>query len=288
MKKVRVLPIRVRASFIAYLFSMGILASWQSCLCACVSLFVHELGHYFALKAMGESIDRIELTPFGGIMYASREKNRAKGLRGTVIALAGPLANYAFILLITSENLRGSLSDGILKNLIASSWVMLVLNLLPALPLDGGQAVFCLGYYYCRISALISALTSLGMFAGSVLMIVAVYGFVKLSVLNCSLVLIGLYLLRYAHVHQKLLKAENLYVIIREKMYETNQTQPVRMFSVADGVPLHALLTCMDDKSTSVFLCKKSGKLSLISEQQVCSAMMHNPNLSFEQLDHTS
>lgn len=288
MKKGSVISIRIRASFIAYLFSMGVLASWQSCLCACISLLIHELGHYVALRAIGESIERIELTPFGGIMYASREKNSAKGLRGTVIALAGPLANYAFILLISSESVRAYLSFDILKNLIASNWVMLALNLLPALPLDGGQAMFCLGYYHCRISALISVLTSLGVLVGFALVAIAVYGLVKLDVLNCSLVIIGVYLLRYAHVHQKLFKAENLYVIIREKMYETNQTLPVRMFSVAEGVPIHTLLMCMDDRSASVFLYKKAGKISLISEQQVCSAMMRNPNLPFEQLNHTS
>jgi Zn-dependent protease len=119
------------------------------------SLIVHELGHAIAARREGIQVNRIELFLFGGTTYMSRE-SRTPGEEFR-IAAAGPLGTLLFILLClgidiglvgTHRLIHAALLDGtvqITPVLLALSWLLpmniliLIFNLVPAYPLDGGR-----------------------------------------------------------------------------------------------------------------------------------------------------
>ena len=105
-----------------------------------VSILVHEFGH--ALTALYfHQEPRIELVAFGGLTYP--EGKKVRGWREFLVVLNGPV--FGFILfLIASLLLATGFFTGAyaVYTLKIFQWVNLfwtVVNLLPVMPLDGGQ-----------------------------------------------------------------------------------------------------------------------------------------------------
>jgi Zn-dependent protease len=119
------------------------------------SLIVHELGHAVAARREGVGVTRIELFLFGGMTHMSRESQTpGEEFR---IAVAGPLGTLLVLMicvgidmaivgpdrLIHAIRLEDTVS--ITPVLLALSWLVpmnlliLIFNLVPAYPLDGGR-----------------------------------------------------------------------------------------------------------------------------------------------------
>jgi Zn-dependent protease len=118
------------------------------------SLILHELGHAVAARRSGLTVAGIDLWAFGGMTRASEAQSPGTELR---VAAAGPLVTLALIVLcvvagrlatdskhffdvaVAANNVRAT------PALVWLSWVatinalVLVFNLIPAFPLDGGR-----------------------------------------------------------------------------------------------------------------------------------------------------
>jgi Zn-dependent protease len=119
------------------------------------SLIVHELGHALMARRLGIQVRRIDLFLFGGLTEMSRDA--ASPGEDFKIAAAGPLATFLFVLLCLVVDLAivgphrlihaAKLDDTvrITPVLLSLSWLLfwnvllLVFNLIPAFPLDGGR-----------------------------------------------------------------------------------------------------------------------------------------------------
>jgi Zn-dependent protease/CBS domain-containing protein len=104
------------------------------------SLVAHEYGHALVARREGMEIDGITLWLFGGVA-------RFKGMFPSAgaefrIAIAGPLVSLAlgvvFVLLAVGAGLPEA-ADAVVAWLGYINLALLVFNLLPALPLDGGR-----------------------------------------------------------------------------------------------------------------------------------------------------
>ncbi len=119
------------------------------------SLIIHELGHALAARRQGIAVDRIELFLFGGFTQMSRDA-MSPG-EDFKIAAAGPLATFGFMLVCLGADMaivgphkliHAATLDGtvpITPVILSLSWLLfwnvllLVFNLIPAFPLDGGR-----------------------------------------------------------------------------------------------------------------------------------------------------
>src|SRR5690348_14037712 len=119
------------------------------------SLIVHELGHALVARRQGIVVRRIDLFLFGGLTEMSRDA--ASPGEDFKIAAAGPLATFLFVLLCLGVDLAivgphrlihaAKLDDTvrITPVLLSLSWLLfwnvllLIFNLIPAFPLDGGR-----------------------------------------------------------------------------------------------------------------------------------------------------
>jgi Zn-dependent protease len=120
-----------------------------------VSLIIHELGHALVARSQGIEVKRIDLFLFGGLTQMSRDASSPG--EEFKIAVAGPLATLAVILvcigvdvaIVGTHRLTHAI---VLENdiqitpvLLSLSWLLpmnvllLVFNLVPAFPLDGGR-----------------------------------------------------------------------------------------------------------------------------------------------------
>lgn len=124
----------------------GELLSWGAGLAVALLLFasvlLHELGHSLIAKSQGIQVNSITLFLFGGI--ASIEKESKTPGQAFQVAIAGPLVSLALFFLLTA--LAQSLPEPNLVREIAQrigeiNLVLAIFNLIPGLPLDGGQVL---------------------------------------------------------------------------------------------------------------------------------------------------
>ena len=115
--------------------------------------FVHELGHLLAGIILGMKPAKLELKPYGisisfKINPNDYNKKIAKGnlleLKKAIVACAGPVTNL--IIIIITLNLRVNIFTSLL--IIYSNILLIIFNLIPMYPLDGGRIVKSLIYLF--------------------------------------------------------------------------------------------------------------------------------------------
>ena len=170
----------------------------------CVTL--HEFGHALVAQSYHVAVEHITLLPIGGV--ASLERIPENPLQEFNIAIAGPLVNFAIVLillplrlLMTGEPFWPGFStlmqqmqeptvSGIVTFLIMTNLTLGAFNLLPAFPMDGGRvlrALLAMTMPYVRatniavlVGRLMAGLLFLwGIFGGGVfLMLIAFFVYV--------------------------------------------------------------------------------------------------------------
>jgi Zn-dependent protease len=105
------------------------------------SVLLHELGHAWQARREGMEIDGITLWLFGGVaQFKGMFPSAGAEFR---IAIAGPLVSLGLGVLFVLVALAGlpSAADGVAAWLGYINLTLLVFNLIPALPLDGGRVL---------------------------------------------------------------------------------------------------------------------------------------------------
>jgi stage IV sporulation protein FB len=148
------IPVRIHGWFIIMAVVLGSndsnparLATWVAIVF--VSVLVHELGHALVGRAFG-LVPRIELHGMGGTTAfeapANTEPRPLGAARNVAISLAGPFAGFALALVLFALQRAGlrphhPLARHAIGLLFAVNVGWGIFNLLPMLPLDGGNVL---------------------------------------------------------------------------------------------------------------------------------------------------
>jgi Zn-dependent protease len=127
------------------------------------SIVLHELGHAFAALRNGIGISSIQLWIFGGMARMDRESGSPAA--EFKVAVAGPLVTLAIVIALTAVGLAAvgpeefkqavliESSSGVSGVMAMIGWLasinllVLVFNLLPAFPMDGGRIVRAIAWW---------------------------------------------------------------------------------------------------------------------------------------------
>ena len=106
------------------------------------SVVAHELGHSLVALSQGVGVKSITLFLFGGL--ANLEKESETPFQAFLVAIAGPAVSLLLFALFTIAGVNLSLPvplAAILSLLASINFALAVFNLIPGLPLDGGNVV---------------------------------------------------------------------------------------------------------------------------------------------------
>ena len=106
------------------------------------SVLAHELGHSLVARRQGIPVNSITLFIFGGLATLGEESKTPAG--AFWVAIAGPLVSLCLFVALTAVRLvtdvSGNLAN-VLGLLAAINLALALFNLLPGLPLDGGNVL---------------------------------------------------------------------------------------------------------------------------------------------------
>jgi Zn-dependent protease len=168
-------------------------------------VLLHEFGHALACRQTGGRADKIVLWPLGGLAFVEPPPRAAAMLWSIA---AGPLVNVALVPIINFIAIAGrhagwSITAPDAARLITAIWfinlALLVFNLLPIYPLDGGQILRALLWFpFGEIRSL--KIASIVGIAGSVTLLATAFWWqaIWIGIMAAFLLSRAAYGLRYA------------------------------------------------------------------------------------------
>src|SRR5438093_6195816 len=143
-------------------------------------VMLHEFGHALACRQVGGQANQIVLWPLGGVAYVAPPPRPGATLWSIA---AGPLVNVALLPLLTIFRVLSKSLDwaetmpnayGLLRAVWFINLVLLIFNLLPIYPLDGGQILRSLLWFALGRARSLMVATMVG-FVGVAVLIVAAF-----------------------------------------------------------------------------------------------------------------
>jgi Zn-dependent protease len=167
-----------------------------------ISVVLHELGHALVARRYGLPVHAITLFALGGVTEITDVP--PEPVRDFLVAVAGPAVS---LLLALVGGLAWWFASApltlLLLHLALTNAVIVVFNLLPGYPLDGGRALWAVVAFLTDdqlIAARVAAMT--GRICGWVILVTGVlYGLASADVLDAMLAgVVGYYLIRNAAI----------------------------------------------------------------------------------------
>ena len=235
------------------------------------SVMLHELGHALAARLLNARVVELELMPVGG---AARLDNVWKLRPGQLmgVALAGPAMNLLIVLLCRALP-RGPW-DWAAAHATRQNAALMLFNLLPALPLDGGR-VLC-GLLSRRLSPAAAARVGVRLGFG------LAFGLLALSArslmrgrLNLSPMLAALFMILTAPSELRCAGGAALASLMeRQEELRREGVLPARVFAVTPETELDRLLPLLRPGQVHLFLCVGEAGQRFVPEEAVWRALL--------------
>lgn len=199
--KVSKVPIKTNIITILYLGSISVLSTTLSFIEAAALLFsvfygivlLHELGHVIMAKSYGYNTTEICINPLGGVASIP-DSEKMSNRQMFFVAWAGPAVNIALTPILYYTGLN---------TLLMINVIMLIFNLLPFFPMDGGRIIKSILGAFVK-NPLTLAYITLGF---AIVSFGVLVGLTFLSK-NPIYILLGVLLLLYNYVYIRQIKAE--------------------------------------------------------------------------------
>lgn len=237
-----IIPFRHTALQVHPLFpgvvALALMTGRAGALIPLLALLLHECGHLLFLMLFRKVPKQLTLTPLGGMLELP--DGSVPPIQMFFIALGGPLVSLLCCLFSVAALTRGWLSPSFLQGFLRSNVLLLVFNLLPVLPLDGGRMALSLLQLLLPPRMVEKVLLVLGRLLGALLVGVSAFTACRGELLFAP-GLAGLYLCYAAALENRRSPLRFFNDQLSKRQLLSRQCLPVQQLAVSAATPLSAL-----------------------------------------------
>lgn len=237
------------------------------------SLATHEFSHLLCARLLHISIPEVRLTPFGGLAQ-TENPYLLSAPKLCILAAAGPTGNFILILLLSAMCHWNLISPETGIFLIRINTILMLFNLLPALPLDGGRILFCV---LCSIFPRGKALET-GIWAGRILagglILLSLWGFHTTGKLNLSPLFAALFLIVSACDERRALADSRLKQFLPQPL---EKPVPAAVIAADTSVSPEILLRAAVPGYVSLFALFEGERLTQITDKATLLDRLESP-----------
>lgn len=189
--------IRIDRFFLFLVLGFSFLGYAEKIFLFFAAVILHEAAHAWMAQRLGFTVSEIRLLPFGGVAHIA-DLSEADCRQDIWIAVAGPVVSALLALVSFTLYIRSGQSSEWLEVFYRANGMLLLFNLLPALPLDGGRIMrscLTLGYGLAQATTYVLWL-SWGI--ASLLAAGSVYRYVVHQEVHLTVLLAALFIYRVA------------------------------------------------------------------------------------------
>jgi stage IV sporulation protein FB len=278
--------IKMHAAFPVLLVSCVLLGQWPVMRVMLLALCLHECAHALAAMALGMRVASMEITPFGGIARVDG-LGHAAPWQEIVVALAGPASNLLMAMAAGFGAQTGLWPGEAVALFVRCNLALMLCNLLPALPLDGGRAVRAIASGALGWRRATRLFSWFGAALGAGLMAVGVYEAVNRRI-NPTFFMTGAYLV-YAALDER--NASTSWIAKglsgRASQFAAARVVPARWFAASADTPVSKLPARISQRGyTMVVALDPVGMkpLGTVHESELLAAMMDDQRLTVGEL----
>lgn len=219
---------------LALSFQMGV---GREALALLPALLLHETAHVAAARLCGMRVISLELTPLGAAARLGNPWN-AGTLQVVLTALAGPAVNALALCAIASAAYAGWIGADLARMLIAPNVLLLAVNLIPALPMDGGRALCALLSGRIGVQRAVRFGVRAGCAVAALILAAAVYSGLTRGVWNIAMLASAAYIAACALRETDAAASASAEALVGRRDQLRRGALPVRMLAVPEDLPL--------------------------------------------------
>ena len=250
---------------------------------ALLSVLLHECAHAAAAALAGQAPQRLELTPLGAVMHLEDEA-RLPFVKRLLMLLAGPAMTLLLCVLALQLTGQGWLPLSVGRTMLLSNLSILLVNLLPALPLDGGRVLAMLLYRLLPAHMAGRVLRVIGTALGTMLIALNIHVSLRYGGWNLSLSMAGCCLMYSASAATTTMAMQQLQALMARKMrLEGRGHLPVRRVAILAGAPLPQAIRLLAPRALTEFTLMELGTLKplgLLTEERLIACYLDSPQMS--------
>lgn len=135
------MKIKIHPLFLLVMLLCAVFGGLTEILICLMTALLHECGHIFYAAKSGYACSEVKIMPYGASAVYDIDGIRLK--EELCLALAGPLVNACICVFLAGLWWFFPESYAYTDTVMRANIAMLIVNLLPAYPLDGGRAIRC-------------------------------------------------------------------------------------------------------------------------------------------------
>lgn len=252
-----------------------------------LSVLLHEAAHAVVSACFGAPPIEIELTPLGALMRQEDEERLPPAQR-LLMLLAGPMMSLVLCWLALMLTRNGILSVAMGRMFFMSNMTLLLLNLLPALPLDGGRVIALLLSLKFRQETVRRTMRIMGTVLGFACLLSNLVITFCMGGWNLSLAAAGCFLMYAGTVGTtSTAMAELRQLMDRRIRLEKQGWLPCRWVAVTDRAPLRHAVARLRPGQHTMYIVIETGtqkQLASVPEEELIGAYLEHPGEKCEVL----
>jgi len=242
-----------------------------------LSLGIHEAAHYFTALALNVPFHKLRLTPFGGLSQIDNPYV-ISAPRLCAVSAAGPAANLLALLTTASLCHWRLLSVHTAAELIHINALLMLFNLLPALPLDGGRILYALLSVFIPRRRAVEAGILLGRILAVILLLTTLWGCVCRGILNLSPLFAALFLLTSAGDERRALTDSRVQSLI-SSLQPLSGPLPAKIIAISADTPPEIALRSSAPGRITLFAVFKDGRFENLIDDRTLVARLADDNI---------